>query len=163
MVLIREKRIGLKSCFVFQCNYCNVKESVWSEVEKNSEMDINTSAVSGTMTTGGSHSQLEEFLSTLNVPPMSNKTFIKYEDRVRQGLIDTAAEEMKKAAEEEARHAIELGDVDQNGTPLITVVADGCWCKRSYRTNYSSLSGVVSGLFPCVKINFADLRAQRES
>jgi hypothetical protein len=63
-------------------------------------MDINTSAVSGTITTGGNHSQLEEFLSTLNVPPMSNKTFIKYEDKVRQGLIDTAAEEMKKAAEE---------------------------------------------------------------
>jgi len=26
---------------------------------------------------------------------------------------------------------------------MITVVADGSWCKRSYKTKYDSLSGVV--------------------
>uniref|UniRef100_A0A1B6C9D7 Mutator-like transposase domain-containing protein n=1 Tax=Clastoptera arizonana TaxID=38151 RepID=A0A1B6C9D7_9HEMI len=51
---------------------------------------------------------------------------------------------MKTTADEEARHTVELGDIDQNGMPLITVVADGCWCKRSYRSNYSSLSGVAA-------------------
>ncbi|CAL1295640.1 unnamed protein product, partial [Larinioides sclopetarius] len=30
------------------------------------------------------------------------------------------------------------------GIPLLTVVADGCWAKRSYRTNYSSLSGAAA-------------------
>lgn len=29
-----------------------------------------------------------------------------------------------------------------SGTPMIPVTADACWSKRSYRTNYTSLSGV---------------------
>lgn len=144
MVLMREKRVGLKCCFLFQCNFCRVEQSVWSEEDNKNEMDVNCSAVIGTMTTGGGHSQLEEILSTMNIPPMSDKTYRKYEERISEGLMGTAVEEMKKAAEEEARHAVELGEVDKDGTPLITVVADGSWCKRSYRTNYSSLSGVVS-------------------
>lgn len=144
MELVREKRVGLKSVFVFKCNMCNIEQSVWSETEKEGEMDVNTSAVSGTITTGGGHAQLEEFLSTMNVPPMSDKTFRKFEDKLCKEMMETAEAEMKAAAEEEARLAVEHGDVDKDGTPLITVVADGSWCKRSYRTNYSSLSGVVS-------------------
>lgn len=50
----------------------------------------------------------------------------------------------KEAAKEEARLAIEHGDVNKNGVPMITVVADGAWSKRSYRSNYNALSGVVS-------------------
>jgi len=26
---------------------------------------------------------------------------------------------------------------------MVTVVADGAWCKRSYKTKYDALSGVV--------------------
>lgn len=36
-----------------------------------------------------------------------------------------------------------LGEVDKNGIPLITVVADGAWSKRSYSVNYDAKSGVV--------------------
>jgi hypothetical protein len=144
MVLLREKRVGLKSGFVFLCNMCNIERVVWSEMKKPGEMDVNTSAVSGTITTGGGHAQLEELLSTMNIPTMTDKTFNKYENVIQNGLLLTADIEMKKAAEEEARIAVERGSVDSDGTPLITVVADGSWCKRSYRTNYSSLSGVVS-------------------
>lgn len=31
----------------------------------------------------------------------------------------------------------------RNGTPLITVICDGSWPKRSYRNNYNSLSGAA--------------------
>lgn len=37
-----------------------------------------------------------------------------------------------------------VGNVDADGIPCITVVADGQWSKRSYRTKYDALSGVVS-------------------
>lgn len=40
--------------------------------------------------------------------------------------------------------AIENGGVNENGVSMITVIADGAWSKRSYRTNYNALSGVVS-------------------
>lgn len=157
IVLVREKRLGLKSCFIFKCNFCNVEQSVWSEIEKPDVMDVNTSAVSGTITTGGGHTQLEEILTTMNIPSMSDKTFRKFEIKICDGLMSTAAQEMKKAAEEEAQHARELGDIDKDGTPLITVVADGSWCKRSYRTNYSSLSGVVSTIYYTIVIYLGNL------
>lgn len=51
---------------------------------------------------------------------------------------------MGEAARKEADFAREHGHVDKNGTPCITVVADGCWSKRSYRTNYNALSGAAA-------------------
>ena len=48
------------------------------------------------------------------------------------------------AAQEEAKLAIEKGEVDYLGRPKIAVVADGAWSKRSYKTKYNALSGVVS-------------------
>lgn len=83
-------------------------------------------------------------LSTMNIPPVSYSAYTKYENVVSCGWMSTAERAMKEAAEEEARLARKIGDVDKDSTPLITVVANGSWCKRSYRTNYSSLFGVVS-------------------
>lgn len=146
MEVISEKRLGLKSIFIFQCNMCGLSKSVLSEKSYDNLMDVNTAGVCGTVTTGGGHAQMEEFLSVLEIPPMSHVTFRKYEKKVSEGWEATAAAEMEEAAMEEARLARELDQVDKDGVPLITVVADGAWCKRSYRTNYSSLSGVVSVL-----------------
>jgi hypothetical protein len=50
---------------------------------------------------------------------------------------------MEQAAQEERDYAIENGRVDEDGTPLCTVVADGMWSKRSYKTKYNALSGTV--------------------
>ncbi|XP_064485416.1 uncharacterized protein LOC135397751 isoform X2 [Ornithodoros turicata] len=36
---------------------------------------------------------------------------------------------------------MEAGDVDADGFPIITVVADGAWCKRSYKNKHDALSG----------------------
>ncbi|KAK4885234.1 hypothetical protein RN001_001505 [Aquatica leii] len=35
-------------------------------------------------------------------------------------------------------------DINPDGIPIISSTVDGAWSKRSYRTNYSALSGVVS-------------------
>lgn len=56
---------------------------------------------------------------------------------------ETAFDEMIKAGNEERQIAINSGNVDKNGTPLCTVVADGQWSKRSYKTKYNSFSGAV--------------------
>lgn len=51
---------------------------------------------------------------------------------------------MSSAVKEEIELAINNGEVNENGIHLISVIADGAWSKRSYRSNYNALSGVVS-------------------
>lgn len=55
-----------------------------------------------------------------------------------------ALNEMQLAGQEEKRLAIANGEIDNQGRPTIAVIADGAWSKRSYKTNYNTLSGVVS-------------------
>ncbi|KAJ8876906.1 hypothetical protein PR048_021355, partial [Dryococelus australis] len=47
----------------------------------------------------------------------------------------------KMQAEEKAALAIQAGEVGDGGIPVIAVVTDGAWSRRSYRTNYNVLSG----------------------
>lgn len=56
---------------------------------------------------------------------------------------ETALDEMIKAGNEERQIAINNGNIDENGIPLCTVVADGQWSKRSCKTKYNSISGAV--------------------
>jgi hypothetical protein len=89
---------------------------------------------------------MEERYAVLNMPSMSSKTYFKIEERLQKVIGERALEEMKEAIDEEKQLAIKRGDVDENGVPLLTVVADGSWAKRSYKCNYSSLSGMVNYL-----------------
>ncbi|KAJ8964298.1 hypothetical protein NQ317_000094 [Molorchus minor] len=61
-------------------------------------------------------------------------------EKIIQGVL---MQELKLAGEEEAKLAIDNGHIDKDGTPCITVIADGAWSKRSYKTNYNALSGVA--------------------
>jgi len=54
---------------------------------------------------------------------------------------------MEKAGQEEKRLAIESDCVGSDGIPMIIVVENGQWSKRSYRTKYDALSGVESIIF----------------
>jgi hypothetical protein len=63
---------------------------------------------------------------------------------------------MQKAVEEEKRITINCGNIDTDGIPVITVIADGQWSKRNYKTKYDASSGVVSNfnLYSiCVSVN----------
>ena len=62
----------------------------------------------------------------------------------KKTIISYFISSMKEAHDAEIRLAVKEGRVDDEGRPWITVVADGQWCKRCYRTKYDSLSGVVS-------------------
>jgi hypothetical protein len=125
---------------------CHARENVWTEDDSADGVNINFSAVAGVMSSGGGFNQMEEILTATDIPCMSNRSYKKYHDRVCDWWEQTASQEMEAAAKTEAAIAIEKGNIDTDGTPLLTVIADGSWCKRSYRNNYSSLSGVVSTL-----------------
>ncbi|KAJ8884513.1 hypothetical protein PR048_016370 [Dryococelus australis] len=105
-------------------------------------MDVNTAAVSGTISSGGGRSQLEGVFSAMYVPVLSSKTFHKYRNIVCDAWEATSSEETQTAALEEARLAKEKGEVDSVGIPTIMVVADCCWSKHSYITNHTALSRV---------------------
>lgn len=75
---------------------------------------------------------------------MSNSTFSRQHEDLSLNIHNLAWEEIRKAGEEERQLAIEAGDIDVDGIPFCSVVADGQWSKRSYKTKYDSLSGVVS-------------------
>lgn len=147
MSIIGELKRGYKSVFTFKCKMCNVECRVHSECSDGKIMDINTAAAAGSISAGLGHSQLAELTSSMNIPSMSCPTFIKCQDKVFSGFEETALEEMAKNVKEEAEIAVSRGEVDKHGVPVLTVIADGSWPKRSFGRNYSSLSGVVSSYF----------------
>ena len=146
MKIISEKRRGLVSGIKMKCKMCRYSKLLWTENLQDNTMNSNTAAVTGIMNIGGGFSNLNELLSTINIPSMSEHTFIKEHDKLSDAWEATALNEMKMAASEEKKLAIERGDVDSEGVPFITVIVDGSWAKRSYKTNFASLSGVVSYL-----------------
>ncbi|KAJ8928841.1 hypothetical protein NQ314_018538 [Rhamnusium bicolor] len=103
------------------------------------EPDIPESVIS----IGCGFSQLEEFFSCLNIPPMTPTVYELEHINIGTIIYDTAWEEIEKAGKEEADIAKEKEDVDEDGIPCITVISYGAWSKRSYKTNYDALSGVA--------------------
>lgn len=146
MVLVTEEKKGFLSRYTFQCNMCGFKEILHSENtnKKAKDVNINTACVNGMMMTGQSFSALREISAALDIPCMSKDTFTRHSNKLSSVIHDVAWMKMKEAAKQEADLAIAAGDVDDDGIPYITVVVDGAWCKRSYKSNYSALSGVVS-------------------
>ncbi|KAL4085368.1 hypothetical protein QTP88_027227 [Uroleucon formosanum] len=122
-------------------------------------MPINQSAVSGTIAIGIGYSQLSELCATMDIPCMSSNTFLLVQEDISQQIHTIAEREMEIADEEERRLAIESGSIDTDGTPMCTVVADGQWSKRSYKTNYDALSGVATIIgYKSKKILFIGVR-----
>ncbi|GLV43802.1 hypothetical protein CBL_11618 [Carabus blaptoides fortunei] len=107
-------------------------------------MDLNTGAVPGIISVGSGYYNLEEALTCMNIPCMSQKTYQKYENKINNAWEQTASQKMDEAFKKIAEYTKETGRVGVNGIPLITVVGDGWWSKRSYGINYKALSEVVA-------------------
>jgi hypothetical protein len=103
---------------------------------------INNAGVCGAIAVGVGFSQKAEFCSALDIPNMSQNKYNKCESAVIDKIEELAHEEMIEAGKEEYNLAIEAGEVDSDGMPYITVIVDGAWSKRSYKSNYNALSGV---------------------
>lgn len=149
MDCISERRQGLRSSLTLVCRMCRRKDVIHTntppEVQTSSGCgDINTAAVYGTMSIGCGFSNLNELFASMDIPGMSSDTYAKIQDNVGDFINQAAWDEMKKAGAEEARLARECGEIDNDGVPTITVVADGAWSKRSYKNKYDASSGVVS-------------------
>lgn len=145
MDLISETRSGLQSNINFKCKMCGLEKSIkTNNYENEVTININEAAVVGTLSSGGGYSHLSQIFSAIDIPVMSHKIYTKYENKVSTNFEKVAAKMMLNAAKEEKTLAIENNEVDNDGVPLLTVICDGSWGKRSYRTMYNSSSGTVS-------------------
>lgn len=144
VIFIKELRRGLQSSFMFQCTDCRKTHRVNSYPVYEDEQNINMSSVLGIASVGLGYYHLEEFLSHLNVPSMSYVTYHKYEENIQKEYFKLALKLEEEALNEEIRLAKENNEVDSAGNALIVVEFDGSWGKRSYRNNFSSLSGCAA-------------------
>lgn len=147
LIPLKEKRLGLHSRLFYKCKMCNTVLQCETTNRDNPDksFDVNESLLIAASTTGCGFTQMDEILSTLDIPCMSFKLFAKTEDKIGHFWKDTAQQMMKEAADEERIAAIERGDVDEDDKiPYITVITDATWGKRSYRKNYSALSGAAA-------------------
>lgn len=94
-------------------------------------------------TLGIGHTQLSELCSAAEIPSISSTSYLQHLSVIGDAVQDTAMDEMIKAGNKERRLAIESGNVDEDGIPLCTVIADGQWSKRSYKTKFNAFSGAV--------------------
>ncbi|GFY58715.1 uncharacterized protein TNIN_250961 [Trichonephila inaurata madagascariensis] len=114
MKIMSEVRKGLNSGIRMKCEMCHFQEMVWTEDPDNEKMPVNTAAVSGVMKIGGGFANLEELLSTLDIPPLSSKTDQKEHNTIATAWEKVAEKEMYRAAMEEKQLAVQAA-MAENG------------------------------------------------
>lgn len=80
------------------CKICHVKFNLFSELQSQSEyIAINKAVVSGSIAIGTGYSQLAEFVASIDVPCMTNGTFIKTEADLSKYIQETSWDEIRLA------------------------------------------------------------------
>ncbi|CAH2083550.1 unnamed protein product [Euphydryas editha] len=139
--------MGLISKFDLKCMMCESKfvlKTSETATTEESRLDLNGGAVSGAIITGIGLSNLNEITASMDLPTMPFRLYSQTHDAISE-MWKTAAElTMLNAAKQEIEAATLRGDVSNSGIAMIPVEADACWSKRSYKNNYSALSGVAA-------------------
>lgn len=135
-----EVRKGFFSTFIFKCTVCGYEAEVNSCNGRN-PVNVNNSAVLGITSIGLGAYHLNEFCANLEIPPLSNYLYDKTQKKQQKEWWELAKTKAFDALMEEKRLAVLNGEVDSSGNAFILMVCDGSWPKRSYSTNFSSLSG----------------------
>lgn len=144
---IKEIRKGFKCSWLFKCKMCNIETIIQSDIDDKHKIPINEAVANASIAVGIGYSQVNEFSACIDVPCMTNKSFIQNSNKIAEVINESAWEQMRLAGLEEKKLALERNDVDIDGIPMCPVVADGQWGKRSYKTKYDSLSGAVILIF----------------
>ncbi|XP_063389246.1 uncharacterized protein LOC134675025 [Cydia fagiglandana] len=141
--IISETRTGLISLYTLECKMCNMRFHIHNDNAADT-LDLNISAVAGTVAIGCGYTQLTDLTAAIGIPPMSKNIFSARMAVVHKKWEEELYKSMTQAAEEERELAIKEGRVNSEGIAIIDVIADGCYSKRSYRKNYSALSGAAA-------------------
>ena len=139
-------RHGLASVFVSQCPKCYsiIRSDTSSMMTYNndSHYTTNVQALLGQVATGGGGGErLEEQLACLQIPSVTQATFIQLE-RQLGAVFEQLVGDCLMAAGKEEKGLAEAKNCYHNGVPTITVVVNGGWSKRSHKHSYNAKSGV---------------------
>ena len=137
----KHRDFGLCTKLKFRCNIC--KYYKWVNLTDNDPkaMPLNKSAVLGSTAAGTGYSELKQQLAAMAIPCMTDVSYRKHRQELVSSFEKASEESMKEAAAIEKELAIMEGDTI-DGIPFITVIVDGSWLKRSYKSGkYDSLSG----------------------
>lgn len=155
MKFFKEIKTGLNSTIILKCKVCGVIQEIdlcknsknvrkILDSNKTEELNLNEATALGIMSIGSGYYNLEEFLAILDIPCMSNGYYRKMQKKIDSNMQQAATKCMREAFDDEVKLAIEKGEIDKNGDPVLTVITDAAWSKRSYKNNYSAKSGVAS-------------------
>jgi len=98
MQCISERNLGFYFEWNFECKMCSTKFNLCSELQSQSEyIAINKAAVSGSIAVGTGYSQLAEFAASIDIPCMTNSTFIKTEANLTEYIQETSWDEIRLA------------------------------------------------------------------
>ncbi|CAG2217615.1 unnamed protein product [Mytilus edulis] len=101
--------------------------------------DVNTKLATASIHTGLGERQVNGFLSTLNIPPVSHRMFDERQKEIGTVLEEIAEKSMKEWTEKEKSMTKEC-----SGNEDITVAVDAGWQKRGSGRSYDSLTGHCS-------------------
>lgn len=138
MELRKEVRSGLNLKYTVSCSACG---STSLKSKPVNSVSTNEASIVGAMAAGLGFIGHKKQFDAINVPTMCERSYRQKSHKVGKNVLTLSKESMKESAAMEKDLAIQAGSVSSDGTPLITVMLDGCFCKRSYGSNYSSLSG----------------------
>lgn len=98
MQCISERHLGFYSVWKFKCKICHIKFNLFSELQSQLEyITINKAAVSGSIAIGIGYSQLAEFAAIIDIPCMTNGTFINTEVDLSKYIQETSWDEIRLA------------------------------------------------------------------
>lgn len=138
-----QKREGNRICFEYKCTECIWSANIWTTTNDDKTLEINEALVLGGINSGTSYTQMKKLFSAAGIRFMNNKRYRSCRDNAYKILWDSIRESMKKAGKEELEMALADGN-EKDGKGLITVLADGSWMKRSYKTgSFNSPAGLV--------------------
>ncbi|KOB52290.1 hypothetical protein OBRU01_26165, partial [Operophtera brumata] len=127
--IVSERKIGLYSRLNLHCMMCKQTFHIVT-----TDHNINKDAVAGILAS----------VAAVDLPEISQNYYQKVQNQVADEWESTAWVEMIKAAEIEREATLNEGRVNKDGIAMIDVIVDGCWCKRSYQTNYAANSGCAA-------------------
>ncbi|CAF4935123.1 unnamed protein product [Pieris macdunnoughi] len=123
----------------FDCNFTSmdfIKEKGWGSCQ------VFIFAVEGVFQTGSGYAKLDEICACLNMPNMSERYYMKICSKLGDIHRDVDLQHMLEAGKEEKQLAIDQGDIVTDGIPYNHNNRRILGSKRSYGTNFNSLSSV---------------------
>ncbi|KAK4885390.1 hypothetical protein RN001_001661 [Aquatica leii] len=101
--VISEKIEGLESTLTFKCNVCNKIDTVKTGDIESSYGSANRAGVISAISVGIGYTQFSEMLATMDIPQMSNKTYLKYHNSISSSVNNVNQRLMTEAAMEETK------------------------------------------------------------